>query len=74
MVINQPINIGWSDARNPIDVSWFNSLLWIIYRVEIPSVKEHLLKCATVCLGPMDSPQYDKALKELEAFGRKHLL
>ena len=72
--MNQPINIGWGDAQNPIDASWFNSLLWIIYRVEIPSLKEHLLKSATIVLQGTDSPQYDVALKELEHFGKRHLM
>jgi hypothetical protein len=52
-----------------------NSVLWLIYRIEIPELKKRLLQCIVILdTGDPASPLWQDALKEVEAFGRKHLI
>ena len=62
-------------VSNPMNIQWRNNLLWIILRVEVPTLKQRLLECVIITdQEPMNSPRWNEALKELEAFGRKHLI
>jgi hypothetical protein len=66
MVINQ---------INPVQANWRNSVLFIIYKVEIPEMKKHLLECVQIIdHEPMNSQKYREALTELEAFGQRHFI
>jgi hypothetical protein len=62
---------------NFIDVSWHNAVLSIIYKIEpeAAALKKRLLECIMIVdYGDNHSARYIDALKELEAFGAKHLL
>jgi hypothetical protein len=62
-------------VNNPIDVGYRNALLWIIYRVETPALQKRLLECVRIVdYEATNSQRYIDALKEIEAFGNKHLL